>query len=95
MANVVLAPYGTVPYNDCRLLVDPEVRVILPRQSHVSLSVQFRAFYYGLKNCGLHSEIRVRDNVDRARRISNRCMVPRSRRRGRFLEALVQNSPAH
>jgi len=38
-----LAPYGSVPYNDRRLLVDPET----------STFVQFRALDYGMENCSL------------------------------------------
>jgi len=38
-----LAPYGTVPYNDRRLLVEPEI----------STFVQFRALDYGMENCSL------------------------------------------
>jgi len=38
-----LAAYGTVPYNDRRLLVDPEI----------STFVQFRALDYGMENCSL------------------------------------------
>ncbi|KAH9956018.1 hypothetical protein BC827DRAFT_1234407 [Russula dissimulans] len=38
-----LAPYGSVPYNDRRLLVDPEI----------STFVQFRALDYGMENCSL------------------------------------------
>jgi hypothetical protein len=54
-----LAAYGTVPYNDRRLLVEPEI----------SSFVQFRALDYGTENCSLHSGIRVRGDGDRARRI--------------------------
>ncbi|KAN0129145.1 hypothetical protein V8E53_013016 [Lactarius tabidus] len=39
-----LAAYGTVPYNDRRLLVEPEV---------ISTFVQFRALDYGMENCSL------------------------------------------
>jgi len=38
-----LAQYGSVPYNDRRLLVDPEI----------STFVQFRALDYGMENCSL------------------------------------------
>ncbi|KAH8991445.1 hypothetical protein EDB86DRAFT_3079868 [Lactarius hatsudake] len=38
-----MAAYGTVPYNDRRLLVEPEI----------STFVQFRALDYGMENCSL------------------------------------------
>ena len=55
-----LAAYGTIPYNDLRLLVEPEVGSLPPlRQSHnnmprqISTFVQFRALDYGMENCSL------------------------------------------
>ncbi|KAH9058102.1 hypothetical protein EDB87DRAFT_1564383 [Lactarius vividus] len=40
-----MAAYGTVPYNDRRLLVEPEVGS--------QLFAQFRALDYGMENCSL------------------------------------------
>ncbi|KAH9979595.1 hypothetical protein BGW80DRAFT_1279156, partial [Lactifluus volemus] len=55
-----LAPYGSVPYNDRHLLVDPEVirfysLIAASRANHrkISTFVQFRALDYGMENCSL------------------------------------------
>ncbi|KAI0259773.1 hypothetical protein BC834DRAFT_1045088 [Gloeopeniophorella convolvens] len=47
MARVFLAPYGTVPYNDRHLLVEPGISTFL----------QFRALDYGLEECKLTLEV--------------------------------------
>ena len=59
-----LAAWGTVPYNDRRLLVEPEVsetlrisaliwHPVLKPQTQMSTFVQFRVLDYGMENCSL------------------------------------------
>jgi hypothetical protein len=49
-----LAAYGTVRYNDRRLLVEPEVgSLIIITATHINTLIQFRALDYGMESCSL------------------------------------------
>jgi len=70
--------FSTVPYSDHRSLIEPEVGVIVPRQSHVNGSHhQFRATHCGVENCSLalHIPKYGSENGNRMRQIYNRCVV--------------------
>jgi hypothetical protein len=74
-----LAPYGTVPYNDRRLLVEPEVGLLSikfgPSSEHAKADINFCSvprigLWDGeLQPYAAHSGIRVRGDGDRARGI--------------------------
>jgi hypothetical protein len=48
-----LAAYGTVRYNDRRLLVDPEVGSLIVTATQINTLIQFRALDYGMESCSL------------------------------------------
>ena len=93
MVSVILAAYGTVPYNDRRFLVEPDVRVILPRQSPVNrFHLLFSSVRYtkGWKTAALRRTFRWRWHASYPQLVCG----PRGRRQRQFLETLVQGSPA-
>ena len=89
--------YGTVPYNDRRLQVQPEVGVIFYRSMHsspkcIGIMLTLNSIFKPSPSCTArgcsspsrspNSGIRVRGTGHHAHRVYNRCVVPRGRRQG-------------
>ena len=48
-----LAAHGTVRYNNCRLLVEPEMGSLIITATQIDTLIQFRALDDGMDNCNL------------------------------------------